>query len=513
MMKKSNLLLSVLLIAAMTVNAAVVTYTSDNTTIFKNPERGFTEEMSYGVSDAHPNVVKGSVDDNWGSRYNMTLAVVLYNFKKFKFQPLSQAILNGFDEDMQELRSRGLKCVLRFAYTESQSDIVDAVPDTVELHLEQLKPYLKKNADVIYTVEAGFIGSWGEWYYTKNYGNESQHMNSKRRRVVDALLMNVPQDRFVLFRYPMIKTEYFGDETPLTSLEAFSGTDRARMGCHNDAFLNNWGNDGTYASDDESDDPKVRKYVATETLYVPNGGETNVESNTLAEKVYTKAPDEMATYHWSFCGSSYATQVTRRWRDSGIFDTLNIHMGYRYNLVQAAYSDEAAPGGRMNVVIHLRNDGYAPLYNQRTAYLVLKNSAHTYCLPISSDPRYWRPGHTFITERELIPSDAQEGTYHLYLWMPDRYESIKNDPRFAVRFANVNVWDAQTGYNDLGATVSISKNAPLDPGPLPVLPEGIDEVTENGLQVMGPRKIMENGTLYIAMPDGRRCSIDGMVKW
>ena len=490
---------AVCMTAALT--AGNVTYTPDNTTIFKNPERGFTEEMSSGVSDAHPNVVKGNISNNLGSKYNMTLAVVLYNFRNFKFKPLSQAVLNGFDEDMQELRSRGLKCVLRFAYTESQNDIVDAVPDTVELHLAQLQPYLQKNADVIYVVEAGFIGSWGEWYYTKNYGNESQHMNAKRRRVVDALLMNVPQDRFVLFRYPMIKTEYFGDNTPLTSIEAFTGTDRARMGCHNDAFLNNWGNDGTYASNNLSDDPAVRQYVATETLYVPNGGETNVDDDNLAKKVYTKAPEEMSTYHWSFCGSSYATEVTSRWRSSGIFDTLNIHMGYRFNLIQAAYSDEAAPGGRMNVVIHLRNDGYAPLYNKRTAYLVLKNSAHTYCLPISSDPREWRPGHTFILEQPAVPSDAAEGTYHLYLWMPDQYESIKNDPRFAVRFANVKVWDANTGYNDLGASITISKSAPLDPGELPVLPEGIEQTEQTQTQ---PRKVIENGIFYILMPNGKK---------
>lgn len=494
-------------LAAVCVTAALtageVTYAPDNTTIFKNPERGFTEELSYGVSDAHPNVVKGNISNNWGSKYNMTLAVVLYNFRSFKFKPLSQAVLNGFDEDMQELRSRGLKCVLRFAYTESQNDIVDAVPDTVELHLEQLRPYLQKNADVIYVVEAGFIGSWGEWYYTKNYGNESQHMNAKRRRVVDALLVNVPQDRSVLFRYPMIKTEYFGDNTPLTSIEAFTGTDRARMGCHNDAFLNNWGNDGTYASNNLSDDPAVRQYVAKETLFVPNGGETNVESNSLAANVYTKAPEEMSTYHWSFCGSSYATQVTSRWRESGIFDTLNIHMGYRYNLVQAVYSDEAAPGGKMNVVILLRNVGYAPLYNKRTAYLVLKNSAHTYSLPLKSDPRTWRPNNanTFIPEQVVIPSNVAEGTYHLYLHMPDQYASIASDPRFAVRFANVNVWDANTGYNDLGATVTISNTAPLDPGELPEIPQGIEQTEQPQAK---PRKIIENGIFYILMPNGKK---------
>ena len=483
------------------LSAESVTYTPDNTTIFKNPERGYTEELSRIVSESSPNVVKNNLDANWGGTNQMTLAMVLYNFNKFKAQDLPDKVLAGFDEDMQILRNSGVKCVLRFAYTERESDKVDATPDWVERHLEQLKPHLAANADVIYVVEAGFVGVWGEWYYTKNYGNESQHMNANRRRVVDALLLNVPKDRFVLFRYPMIKTEYFGDNTPLTSLEAFSGSDRARMGCHNDAFLNDWGDMGTYASDDESDDPKVRQYVATETMYVPNGGETNIEEDDLAEKRYKRAPEEMSTYHWSFCGKSYATQVTSRWRSSGIYDTLNIHMGYRYNLIQAAYSDEAAPGGRMNVVIHLRNDGYAPLYNKRTAYLVLKNSAHTYCLPISSDPREWRPGHTFILEQPAVPSDAAEGTYHLYLWMPDQYESIKNDPRFAVRFANVKVWDANTGYNDLGASITISKSAPLDPGELPVLPEGIEQTEQTQTQ---PRKVIENGIFYILMPNGKK---------
>ena len=496
--------LTISLFAAGLLHAGVVTYTPDNTTIFKNPERGFTEELSYKVSTSHPNVVKGNLDANWGGSYQMTLAMVLYNFNKFKDKDIPDEVLTGFDEDMQILRNSGVKCVLRFAYTETESDKVDATPDWVERHLEQLKPHLEENADVIYVMEAGFVGVWGEWYYTKNYGNESQHMNDKRRRVVDALLMTVPKDRFVLFRYPMIKTEYFGDEMPLTSIEAFSGSDRARMGYHNDAFLNNWGNDGTYASDDLSDDPAVRQYIATETMFVPNGGETNVESNSLAEQVYTKAPEEMATYHWSFCGKSYATQVTSRWRSSGIFDTLNIHMGYRYNLLQAAYSDEAAPGGRMNVVIHLRNDGYAPIYNKRTVYLVLKNSAHTYTLPISSDPREWRPGHMFILEQPAVPSEVQEGTYHLYLWMPDQYESIQKDSRFAVRFANDNVWDANTGYNDLGASITISNSAPKDPGDLPILPEGIEEVTGDGLQVTGPKKIIENGIFYILMPDGRK---------
>ena len=501
-MKKIICLVGLLTAFMFASQASNVTYTSDNTTIFKNPERGFTEELSYKVSTSHPTVVKNNLDDSWGGSNQMTLVMVLYNFNKFKAQDIPSEVLAGFDEDMQILRNCGVKCVLRFAYTESQKDSVDATPEWVKRHLQQLKPHLAANADVIYVLEAGFIGSWGEWYYTTNYGNESQHVNANRRKVIQYLFENAPEDRFILFRYPMIKTEYLNDKNPLTAEEAFQNTQKARMGCHNDAFLNDWGNDGTYASNSKADDPKVRQYIATETLYVPNGGETNVESGSLAEKVYKKAPEEMAAYHWSFCGKSYATQVTSKWRSSGIFDTLNVHMGYRYNLHSGNFSDQAAPGGKANVVISLCNVGYAPIYNERPVYIVLKNSSKTYKIKLQADPRRWQPNGlwSLIREQVTIPSDAAEGTYHLYLWMPDKYESIANDPRFAVRCANVNMWDQNTGYNDLGATIIISKSAPKDAG---ALPEGIEEVS-NDYSAGHPRKVIENGIFYIVMPDGHK---------
>lgn len=509
-MKRFLLSFCVLSVCALAVQAAVVTYTPDNTTIFRNPERGYTEELSARVSTTKPNVVKGNISSTWGQSECRSLVMVLYNFKRFKDQDLPDEVLAGFDEDMQELRNYGLKCVLRFAYTETQSDKVDATPEWVERHLEQLSPHLIQNADVIYVLEAGFVGSWGEWYYTTNYGNESQHMNANRRRVIEALFANAPTDRFILFRYPMLKTEYLGHSTPLSAADAFTGTIRARMGCHNDAFLNNWGNDGTYASDHDDDDPAVRQYIATETLYVPNGGETNVESDTLAEKVYTKAPAEMATYHWSFCGTSYATQVTSRWRSSGIFDTLNVHMGYRYNLLDAQLSDEVAPGGKMNVTIRLRNDGYAPMYNERTAYIVLKNSSQTRMLPLQADPRRWLPNgkRSAINEQVAIPDDLPEGTYALYLYLPDKYASIADNPKFAVRLANNGVWDETTGLNNLGAEVTVSLAAPADPGELPeVVIDALHPATAVQAET---HKILVNGVLYIVR-NGVRYTADGLM--
>ena len=152
-MKKTLLLLTGMIALSLSTKAVNVTYTPDNTTIFKNPERGYTEELSYKVSVAHPTVVKNNLDNNWGGSNQMTLVMVLYNFNKFKAADIPSEVLAGFDEDMQILRDCGVKCVLRFAYTESQSDKTDATPEWVKRHLEQLKPHLAANADVIYVLE------------------------------------------------------------------------------------------------------------------------------------------------------------------------------------------------------------------------------------------------------------------------------------------------------------------------------------------------------------------------
>lgn len=481
-MRKSLLLFMFLIAAVHVASAAVVTYTPDNTTVFPNPERGFLIQSERVLTLSKPRVFSSSisttVENNMftdGLNANMRLMLMLYYLDNFKNQDLPDAILNGFEQDMQILRTNGWKCVLRFAYGTNKND---AELQWVQRHLEQLEPHLAANADVIYVIEAGFIGAWGEWYYTVNFsdnGDHASHLNANRRSVIDALLAHTPADRFVLLRTPLTKVEYLGHTTlsnstsgiiaslTLTASNAFNGSDTARLGHHNDAFLSNYGDEGTYYNGSSNDAAVMRQYVADETLYVPNGGETNITNDNLAEQRYADAPAAMSTYHWSFCKSGYAYPMTDRWRSSGIYDTLNVHMGYRYNLLDAQFSDAVEPGGTMDVTINLCNSGYAPIYNERTAYLVLKNGSTSYSLPLTADPRRWLPNNAISTiqEQVSIPSDIPEGTYHLYLHLPDKYASIAADPRYAVRFANTGIWDAVTGMNDLCADIVIETSTAI----------------------------------------------------
>ena len=472
---------------SLTLSANVIHYTVDDQSIFPNPERGFTEELGgeKKISDSKNQVVKS--EEDWffdledpenADRQSQTLVVLMYYLYNYMSQDLSDKMLKGFDADMQILRNHGFKCVLRFAYDWKTNK--DAELTQLKKHIAQLKPHLESNKDVIYVIEAGFVGRWGEWYYSEHYGKETQELTAERRQILEAILEACPKDRFMLVRYPLIKLTYLGDENPLTAEQAFSGTPRARIGHHNDAFLNDWGNDGTYGRNGEGpdDDPILRNYIAAETLYVPNGGETNVEekeSPGLPEQVYRKAEEEMSLYHWSFCGSTYSEDVTERWRKSGIFDNLNRKMGYRYQFLQASFPETVQAGGGMPLNLRLKNVGYAPLYNERKAYIVLKGAQNSeYRIQMSTDPRRWLPNgvETVIEETLTIPEEVPEGTYQLYLALPDIAPSLEADPRYSIRFANIGTWDETSGMNSLLTSVTIQHSqtalTPITNAPSPI---------------------------------------------
>ena len=363
--------LACLLTLSLLVHASNVSYTPDNTSIFPNPERGYYVEFDQKVGeDGIYTCVKHratELNEDYVTPDNLSLVLVLYYLDYFKdTDVLPNEVFEGFEEDMQTLRDMGLKCILRFAYTDDNSGEIgyDAPLSRVEKHIGQYKRHWEANADVIYCFQAGFIGAWGEWYYSSNFGNQENQMNASRRALIDTLLNAVPQDRYIQIRTPLYKTGYMGDTDPLTKEEAYSGSPRARLGHHNDAFLYGEKNQGTY-----TDTATQKPYIAQETLYVPLGGETDITSKKDAREwaTYDKTIAEMSRMHWTFIQGYYSQTVTNMWRENGTFDELNRRMGYRYQLASGSYSDKVEQGKQMSIRMQIRNAGFAPLYNERQA--------------------------------------------------------------------------------------------------------------------------------------------------
>lgn len=464
-MKKSILVACAVFLSVATSFAASVTYTADDNTIFPNPERGFITMLEGHLTAKKPYAVKGkeSTLDDHMNKDGISIVLVHYYLENFRnSSTLPDEVLNGFDEDMQVLRNKGLKAILRFSYINTtyvngkgEDSAKDAPLDIAKSHISQYKSHWQANADVIFVFQAGFIGAWGEWYYTDNYGNQQSTMNESRRALVDALLEAVPGDRCIQLRTPLFKTGYVGTTDPLTAEEAYTGTAKARLAHHNDAFLERWGDMGTY-----EDTATQKPYIAQETLYVPLGGESCIldESVAAANATYAQTTAEMSRLHWTFIQNGYAPLITNRWRNDGTFDELNRRMGYRFQLVNGSYSDEIEAGDKLSVEMQIRNTGYAPLYNERHAYIVLKNAKRSYRFPLDVDPRRWAPNGEVATinEQITIPESIVSDTYDLYLCLPDAYATLADDPRFAVRFANKDIWDAALGMNRLNASVIIT---------------------------------------------------------
>jgi len=299
-----------------TKDLLVVAYKPDSY-IFPNPERGF-----YKYSDCNLGTGTGFLSAATLKSYrdkNISLIFRYFYLKNFKDMPLSQQALNDFETDMNTIRQSGMKCVLRFAYSGSEKE-PDAPLSTILGHLEQLKPYLERNADVIAVLQAGFIGSWGEWYYTTNGLNNS----GNRYMVLNKLLESMPARRMVVVRTPEYKREFFQRSTNLKQEEAFTQVNIARVGFHNDCFLASPTDYGTY-NNVEVD----KAYLNKECLYVPIGGETCPPDGVSAANA-TKAQADMRYLRWSYLNEDYYRGVNDQWITQGGMDNNNEELGVRY---------------------------------------------------------------------------------------------------------------------------------------------------------------------------------------
>ncbi len=410
--------------------------------IFSNPERGFSAYRSNPITISFINTLKPQ---------NVTVIQRIYTIPQYNDIPLPESFLNTVQTDLSTARLGGVKVVPRFSYTNNQNG-EDAALDTILLHINQLAPILQENYDVITYVEAGFIGAWGEWYYSSHNLNNT----TSRRTVTYALLDALPVQRNVVVRTPEYKRKIFQVNTPLDSVEAFSGTKRSRVGAHNDCFLADATDYGTYLYNDIEGD---KNYLNQDNRYVPQGGETCCDCGYAG---CSNALVDLARMRYSVLNKDYHPNVLSRWVTEGCMDEVKRRLGYRFELLQATISDSIKPTGTFDLNFQISNNGFASPFNPRNLEVILRNniSNQKYRLITDVDPRFWMAGDTmFVSVKGGIPSNMSEGEYSTYLFLADPEYRLHDNPDYAIRLANSNVWEDSTGYNSLNHNVKITNNA------------------------------------------------------
>jgi Domain of unknown function (DUF4832)/Domain of unknown function (DUF4874) len=467
---------------------------------FANPERGFYIQADTYASSPSPvpsnlATYRVSGKNSPGNTYTAKISLLLRLFylDTFVNAPISSNFLNSMQADFDSVRAQGDKVIVRFAYNQDQTRPFDEPTKArILAHIEQLKPLLQKNSDVIAALQEGFIGAWGEGYYTDVFYSNGQATAQNwidRADVLNALLAALPADRMIQVRTPQMKQKYVYGPTaptgaaPLSSAEAFSGSGAARIGFHNDCYLADATDEGTFSDYDvgsgtsQQDITNLRNYLAQDTRYAPMGGETcavNPPTDDCAS-VGGNADTDMAFSHYSFLNEGYNSAVDDNWAAHGCIEDIKRRLGYRLELVSGIFRTEARPGQAIPLTLEFQNAGYAAPYNPRGIELILRNAANgqKYFAELSrdTDARRWLPGTNEVLNAQLLlPPDMPPGNYEWLLNLPDPAPSLYGMIPYSIRLANSNavssagavlgdLWDPATGYHDLRQTLVVNDTA------------------------------------------------------
>jgi len=490
-----------------------------------NPERGWRLEHCFGHGPGphvgihrRPRWLKDCVasisPDRWweleAQRYafhGLSLVQGYCYLHEFLDGPISDEKLGWIQQSFDRLRGRGLKVLLRFAYEYEYNLPFGPTFATIFRHLDQLQPLLRRNADLIAALQAGFIGIWGEWHGARN---GLQRDDAGLSELLGRLLDILPADRMIQVRVPRYKRRFLqrvsGTVEEVTAETAHSGAPHARIGFHNDGFLgtstdgNTWPEAPHYAA---PGNPEF-DYKTRESAYVPVDGElfhcnlTATEERGQFEGPHIDplaAARRMRLHHYdtfsiAHSASAYegdgsphtidhwitsvireqALEADRLPVSSGYFDDgsaaarrtafeyIRDHLGYRIELQELACPARAGAGEPFTVKLTLINRGFSAFYNPRPVFFVLLGADDRVIRlgPSAADPRTWQPydptDSSFtpkvheVTCDAVIPPDTAAGTYPLCLWLPDASPRLQKDSRYAVRVANGDVpWWTDVG--------------------------------------------------------------------
>ncbi|NOK64049.1 MAG: hypothetical protein GFH27_549409n23 [Chloroflexi bacterium AL-W] len=433
-----------------------ITYKASNED-FRNPERGF-----YTTA----NIIDTQGLD-WVYQDGYTVIRAYTRLDAYRNQELPASFLDDLEQGLDFAREAGIKIILRFSYNFGSDP--DAPLDRVLQHIEQLRPILVDNADVIAFMEAGFIGAWGEWHSSTN----NLDTPANRKVILEALLDALPEKRMVVLRYPTDIIEQF--PIPLTVDQAFNGSNQARVGHHNDCFLSNIEDSGTYWPPERRDE--FKDYLETIGFWTPFGGET---CQITPDEHRTDCPttlDEMARFRWDTINDEFYEGAINRWKSEGCYDEIAKRLGYRYQLLSATAPQQVVVGDAVQLILEMKNSGFSSIYNPRVVELVFRaqTTGEEYKIVLSDygeDTRLWLPKGGKTKELDItanLPANLAPDMYDVLFNLPDPEPALNGRPEYSIRLANQEVWEAETGYNNLNLTIDVVSN-------------GSNPISTNGLQ-------------------------------
>lgn len=419
--------------------ATVTIQPQASTANFKNPEKGFYVFYDNGIATSASTFAAQVAAGK-------TVADIGVHLGAYMDKPLDNTFLTKYQTMFNNARIAGVKLVLIHKYHDLASMNADPSASVILNHIAQLTPIISSNADVVLTVHAGFLGGWGEWYYT-------QHGDAVRKSVILALLNGLPSSLTVGIRAPGYKIKMFNMTAPNVA-----GSDAAlakRVGHHNDCFVTGPNDVGTNIGYTLSSPSDWRDFIGLENkaLSIPVGGETCWFDPAVGNSYgsCSNAKTQMARQGFSYMhDEGWYGPTVNGWKTGGCYVEMDQKLGYRFKVNSVTVPSEISKSGTLNFNMTLENTGYAGLINHRPVKLVLFNAQAEHVFDLNQLPQKFTPGvHNISRAINLSQLIIAPGDYNVAIWMPDNSIGLRNRSVYSIQFANQQTWDDVKGWNIL----------------------------------------------------------------
>jgi hypothetical protein len=369
--------------------------------------------------------------------------------------PLSTAMLNDMNSRIAAFAGTGVRLLIVFIYNFGPvgPDAMDAPIGVISENIDQLAPILLQNEDLISSMEAGFIGTWGEWHDSTN-GNDTA---AAQKIVLDKESSYFGGVIPILVRYPGDLIQYIGTTTPSNELglyDAYYASDSDDGGTWDTCAPTGGWCLSNYTVDQLQ---SFAAAVSTTTMFQGEFGAEDPALQTcgaLASYSYTYHPQSFALY-------PYPTDIGSELEDEGCALSFYNQIGTRIELKTVAISGNPTANGQLQFSITLVNTGYGRVIRQRPATLVFVSAGNVVAripIPVSQlDLRQLASSaehvpQTFHIDVSLPHTFPSSGPVSVALSIPDPAPSLTAQPAYALPLNSVDqsgnpIFDPVAGYN------------------------------------------------------------------
>ena len=171
--------------------------TNESTETIRNPERGFYKLVQVELSKDKEDLesFKEEIEKIETEDEDVSMISFQLNLKNYVTNTkIETKKLQEIQEYFDIMREKGYKVIFRVVYDSEGKENPEPEFDKILEQMDTLKEIYTNNKDILYVVEAGYLGAYGEWHDGK-YDENKEYRN----QIIKKLLEIVPSKKAIIY--------------------------------------------------------------------------------------------------------------------------------------------------------------------------------------------------------------------------------------------------------------------------------------------------------------------------